>query len=326
MLPELATRRLRAIGIGCAAFAWLLPAHADSACPIVLEPREPSTAWHEKAREAEGVFAKLAERQHDCRSVRIEVQPEGNALLTFTTTDGRIAVRLLHSPSDIPPTLEALLVTLPVETPIEAPSPSTKVSPNPLPSKQPAAHDQPDQPAVSAPARSPHRMFFEAFSGARFGFGAGYFAPALGLRATMQLVRWEIGVRGEWNPLYVPLVDSAPPGYSMYSFQANLFLGRRDVRRFGAFQYGAMMGIAAIQEEADADPATKGKVDIGAFQPRIGGYGGVVIPREGKIRLNIGLFGDFALWGLRAKGTVVKNLPALPRLGLGLTIGMEVAP
>ncbi len=324
MLPPSGLQRLITFLLALVVFAWMPIARADSACPILVEPLAASTTWHEKAREAESVLAKISSIQHDCRSVRIEVQPEGNALLTFTTTDGRIAVRLLHAPEDIPPTVEALLVTLPVETPINMPAAATI---NNAPQNPPAKQSPREQTSANLVAsRAAPRILFDAFTGGRFGIDAGVFAPAIGIHATMLIAPWEMGLGGEWNPLYVPLTDSAPSGYLMRSFEANLFLGRRIVRESRAFHAGMNLGVAVVHEEVDADPAVIGRISLNAFQPRIGVYGGLVVPYDGTFRFRVGLQGDVALWGVRDAGAAKKNLPALPRFGLGIYLGMEVAP
>lgn len=298
--------------------------YAESACPIGVEPSKPEVAWHEKARRAEETLAQRDEKQHDCRSIRIEVQPEGNALLTFTTVDGRIAVRLLHAPDDILPVVEALLVTLPVETPLEM---SAKEKPTPIPVAP--VHPPPSPPAATnrnAPVRPNLRLLLHASAGARLGLESRVFAPLISAQALMLFEPWELGFGGEWNPIYLPLANSAPTGYLMRSFEANLLFGRRIVRGPQAWDAGLTLGIAAVHEETDADPTSKGRVNIDAVQPRVGFYGGLVKPYASVLRFRLGLQGDVALWGIREGGTAKRNLPSLSRFGLGLSVGMEVAP
>lgn len=323
MLLSFAVRHPLAFGFALCVFGWPLDVRGDSACPLRVEPRSPATVWHDKAREVENVISAQGAHQHDCRSIQIEVQPEGNALLTFTTTDGRIAVRLLHTPEDIAATVEALLVTLPVEKPLEVPSMPTKSSPIPATPAKPRPEPATDS---TKAVRNTPRMLFDVFAGVRLGVDVGVSAPAVGLQAMMQFAPWEIGIGGELNPLYLRLVDSTPAGYAMRSFEGHLLVGRRFVHGPRAFRLGASMGVGLVHEETDADPAVKGRVNIDAFQPRIGLYGGLVVPREGAFRLSAGIFGDVALWGLRENGTAKRDLPDLSRFGLGLCVGMEVAP
>ena len=300
---------------------WITPARANPDCPILLEPADALSEWSEKARQTEAVL--LKKQEHDCRSVRIEVQPEGNALLTFTTSDGRIAVRVLHAPEDIAPTLEALLVTLPVEKTIATPPAKTASAPSSPPS---AAEPAKRAVAKAEPQRATRRMLFEVFTGARFGLDSAFFAPAIGLRATNLFMPWEFGVSGEWNPIYVPLTDSALPNYAMWSFEANIFIGRRKALERMDFPYGFTMGIAAVRAEMDSDTITKGRIGVQAFQPRVGAYGGFVYPREGSLRFNGGLHFDIVLFRTRTGATEQKGLPDLPRFGMGMTLGLEIAP
>lgn len=301
---------------------------ADAGCPIQVEPEAPETKWHEEARAAETTFSKRTENQHDCRSIRIEVQPEGNALLTFTTLDGRIAVRLLHGADDIAPAIEALLVTSPVDKPLEIPPQAS----NSIPEKKPSAPIQgasrmnPPPKLVPGVAIGAPRILFRGMAGMRFGIDGGAFAPAIGLHAAMRFSPWELGFGGEWNPLYLPLTGSAPSGYSMRSFQANFLFGRHFGGQRLAFRAGPSLGIAIVHEEMDSDPATKGRVGIDAVQPRVGGYGGITIPRRGAFRPYLGVHVDMALWGMRANGTIQRDLPGLSRFGAGLSLGLEVAP
>jgi hypothetical protein len=306
-----------------AAFVWLAPARANTACPILLEPADAQTEWQAQAQRTAVTLSARKDATSDCRSVRIEVQPEGNALLTFTTFDGRIAVRMLHAPADMVPTLEALLVTLPVEMPIETQPAQEAPAPNALP---PAAEPAKQVAEKQEPQQSSHRMLFEGFTGARIGLDSAFFAPAIGMRATNFFAPWEIGVSGEWNPVYVPLMDSALPNYSMWSFEANILIGRRKALEHLALPYGFSMGIAAVHAEMDSDPVTKGRIGIQAFQPRVGAYGGFVYPREGKLRFHGGLQFDVVLFRTRTDATEKRGLPNLPRFGMVMTLGLEIAP
>lgn len=299
--------------------AWAL---ADSTCPLRVEPPNPETAWHAKAQETEKSLRDRSSAPDDCRSIRIEVQPEGNALLTFTTTDGRIAVRLLHSAEEIPATVEALLVTLPVEKPLEKKKEKAQSS-NLAP---PVASLNPREATKPNVVRETPRFVFDIFAGGRLGVDAGMFSPAVGAQALFLLRPWELGLGGEFNPLYAPLSGSALSGFLLRSFQGHFLVGRRFLQGPRAFRVGGTFGFGLVREEADSDPVTKGTIHIDAFQPRVGLYGAIVIPREKSLRFVVGLHGDMAIWGVREAGTLKRNLPDLSRFSLGLTLGMEVAP
>jgi hypothetical protein len=303
--------------------ASIAPAFAAPSCPIQVEPVTPETGWHTKALETEKTLDTRSGGSHDCRSIRIEVQPEGNALLTFTTTDGRIAVRLLHGADDIPATVEALLVTLPVEKPLETPSENTKSPALPAIVPPPPNQQTPAPPPIFRPTP---RIVFDVLVGGRFGIDEGTFSPAIAGQALVLLQPWELGIAGELNPLHLLLGSSAPSGYAMRSFEANFLVGRRFSRGPRQFRLGGSFGFGLVHEEMDADPAEKGRINIDAFQPRLGTYGAVVVPQKDKFRFIFGFHGDMAIWGLRENGTLKRNLPNLSRFGLGITLGVEIAP
>lgn len=321
-------QRLRLFRTSAYVMALLLgpmhaPAFADSTCSLQVEPSSPETAWHKKADETEKTLRERSEAPHDCRSIRIEVQPEGNALLTFTTTDGRIAVRLLHSADEIPATVEALLVTLPVEKPLETqpePAKSANDSPRDLPPGNPSV-------LISPPvSRPPLQLLFNLSVGARIGIDESVFSSAIGGQALILVNAWELGIGGEVNPSYGPMVDSAPAAFAMRSLQGNFLVGKRFILGPRIVRVGGSFGFALVHEEMDDDPLTKGRVDINAFQPRIGTYVGMVVPRKEKLRFALGVHGDMALWGLRDGGTTKRDLPNLARFGAGISLGMEIAP
>lgn len=300
--------------------AFALP---DSTCPLQVEPPNPETAWHAKALATEKTLQERSSAAHDCRSIRIEVQPEGNALLTFTTTDGRIAVRLLHTADEILATVEALLVTLPVEKPLEKQAELPKPPiPGPLTVSPPKERAAPKPELV----REPPRFVFQLFAGGRFGVDAGMFSPSFGTRALFLVRPWELGIGGEVDPLYVPLAGSAPSGFALRSFQGHFLVGRRFIQGPRVFRVGGTFGFGVVREEVDSDPVTKGTIHIDAFQPRVGLYGAVVVPRDKALRFVVGMHGDMAIWGVREAGTLKRNLPDLSRFGLGITLGMEIAP
>jgi len=299
------------------------PVFADSTCSLQVEPSKPETAWHEKAHETEKTLRERNRAPHDCRSIRIEVQPEGNALLTFTTTDGRIAVRLLHTADDILATVEALLVTLPVDKPIEN---RVETSKSITSSPRTSSPGNIQASRVLPTSRPASRVAFDFFAGGRLGVDAGMFSSAIGVQALVLLQPWEIGIGGELNPLYGPLSGSAPAGFVLRSFQGIFLVGRRFEQGPRIFRLGGSFGFGLVHEEMDSDPVTKGRINIDAFQPRIGTYGVVVIPRDKKLRFIVVMHGDVAIWGMREAGTLKRNLPHLSRFGLGLALGMEIAP
>lgn len=313
-------------------FLWtyFIAADAFATCPIAVQPADANAAWTTAAHATEKRLADLRDAPQDCRSVTIEVQREGNALLTFTTVDGRIAARLLHTPEDVAPTLEALLVTWPVSPSLVLPETPSIPMPKPsAPAKEitRTVHQStmyaPEKPILHSVVP---RFVLGASAGIRCGVDEMIFAPALLLRGSFVLSSWEIGVRGEWNPTYSRIFGGDPGGFRMYSLAANLTIGRREKLRRFDFPYGFSMGLAGVHEDIDVNPTIRGDIGLDTFEPLAGAYIGLVMPREGRLRFSLGLAFDAALTGLKESATKVRGLPALPRFGIGLSIGMEVWP
>src|SRR5262245_20943335 len=94
------------------------PARASAAqCPIQLTGVE-SAAWRVAAEE----LARVDFGESDCAEIVVEVAAAG-ARVSFTTEDGREAMRTLSDPAELRPTVEALLVGDSL-TPPTAPAPA----------------------------------------------------------------------------------------------------------------------------------------------------------------------------------------------------------
>lgn len=310
---------------------WASSLHAivaSGACPVLLAPSEADEAWKKASLLAEKHLGEHADAPQDCRSVSIEVQREGNALLTFTTVDGRIAVRLLHAPEDIIPTLEALLVTLPVAPPASPTSPSPEPTRGPdkppdVGAPSPRFQARHWSPVVSVPTP---RFLFGVSVGGRWGIDEMLFGPTIQLRGSYELSAWELGVRAEYAPTYSRLVDGDPQGFQMYSLAASIAIGRRETFSRFAIPIGITMGLAGVHEAIDSNPTVKGDINLDTFEPLVGTYLGLVMPERGLFRFSLGLGFDVALVGLKDSAAKARGLPTLPRFGLGLSMGMEVWP
>lgn len=295
----------------------------NGACPVGVVPEDAGDAWKNAAREAEKRLLEPAGAPQDCRSVLIEVQREGNALLTFMTVDGRMAARLLHAPEDITPTLEALLVTaapsLSAQEPVQIPE-KTRDMDAPKTKNVPAKAEMPRDSGLAP------RFLFGISAGGRFGADEMLFGPALLVRASYALSSWELGVRAEYTPMYSRLLGGDPNGFLMYSFAANIAIGRRESFRGLSLPFGITMGLAGVHEAIDAEPHIKGDINLDTFEPLIGTYLGLVMPERKPVRFSLGLALDVALAGLKASAARLRGLPPLPRFGLGLSMGVEVWP
>jgi hypothetical protein len=294
---------------------------AAAPCPISLVPEDAGGAWEGARRDAEARLARLAE-PHDCRVVEVSVRPDGGATLAFLTTDGRGAARALESPADLVPALEALLVTR--LAPVPAPTPPAPPEPAP-----PAPLLRPAAPAMGSRARRaaspPTRVTLGGALGGRLAFGdTTHLAPVASLRASATLAPWELGVFAEVAPLHEPLSFSAPEGFALSSFATGIAVGRRESSARVAFAYGLSMSVASVNEEADDLPELTQSRAVDLAEPRIGGYGRLAFPAASSPRVAAELGFDAAFGRLRKGAAANRQLPALPRFGLGLTVGVEV--
>ncbi len=312
----------------------LYATEANGTCPVGVVPVDAGEAWKNAAIEAEKRMGVQAGTPQDCRSVLIEVQREGNALLTFTTIDDRMAVRLLHAPEDITPTLEALLVTatpsLSSSEPALAPmnAHETDATKTNIPAKTEMFVENrlaPPSENRLAPRFAP-RFLFGISAGGRFGADEMLFAPTLLVRGAYALSSWELGVRAEYTPMYSRPLDGDLKGFLMYSFAANIAIGRRESFQGLTLPFGITMGLAGVHEAIDAEPHVKGDINLDTFEPLVGTYLGLVIPERKPVRFSLGLAFDVALAGLKASAARLRGLPPLPRFGLGLSMGVEVWP
>ena len=300
--------------------AWLLalsmsvsrPAAAKATCELRVEPEAAGTAW-------EGAIARarmeLQNAAGDCGSARLRVGAAG-AVLTFTTLDGRQAVRGVGAPEELMPTLEALLIQLPddAEPAVVAPE-----SPNPSVPEQHAPE------ARRVPSES-GRVLWSALLGARLAGPDAFLSPTLALGAALTLSKWEVGVLAAWSPDYRHLDTDDRPNAHLASIAAGVAAGRRV--RVGKFT--AVAGIdlsASILHEAWHLPTTNtgqhAEVERERGQALFGAYTGAVLPATAKIRVKTTLSGDVDATHLVDGDATPTSDPALPWWGLTLTVGVE---
>jgi hypothetical protein len=312
--------RFTLVGLGAVAVPPAV-GRAEKACTARLVPDDAGPAWGDALREARARLARLGPH-HDCRAVEIVVGLDGGATLSFLTTDGRGTARALETPSDLMPTLEALLVTLPPGEPAAAASvfPSASASPDRPPSAPPA----PAAPDVDRRA-STLNILASAVTGGRVAWGpVTYTTPSFAFRPSVALGRWEIGVFAEHSPVYHAVKAATPEGFSLSSFGTGMFLGRRE--RVSAFNlgYGMTLGVSGMSEEATSTPGSTTSRAVDAAQPRVGGYGKGSYPATWPVRLAVEADLDTALGRLRSATTKERDLPGLPRVAFALSLGVEV--
>ena len=296
------------VGVG----ALLAPA-AAAACPLDLVPPDVSPAWVAAAAAARARLER-ADAQ-DCHAIEVAVRPTGGALVTFTTTEGRLAVRALTAPDELGPALDALLATLPPEPPAAEPVP-------PAPPDAPPARDVVvGRPAPAPPPASPLVHFNIGAAGAvRLGLSGAYLTPGILLRPGGTFGPWELSGVVEYDPSYAYLPDGTP-SFSLSSFGAALQVGRRERVGSFAFGFGGSIGLASVHVDTSG---TDGLAQVAEYgQPRIGGFARLAIPREGSVRGTFDLGFDAAVGSLKRRATLRSDLPDLPRWGVVAALGVE---
>jgi hypothetical protein len=285
MSPRVGKSRWRLVAAsGLGALAWTTAARAQVACPVrVVSPGEPR--WEEAAKDAEQRVLRTEAAPYDCQSIEVTVLADGTARLEFTTTERRRADRQLQNPDELAPAIEALLVTVAPQlqsaAAVEAKTP-------------PVTHElQAKQTARAKPSASHARPYFVigVAAGARFTFGHKYLAPAASLRASGVFDRWELGISGEWDPLFKRVSGVTPAGFAMSALVVSALFGRRE--RAGRFEvnYGVDVGVASVASSAGAAQASS----VDASQQRAGLYLGGRYPRDKTTRLTLDVLSDAAL-------------------------------
>jgi hypothetical protein len=294
-----------------ASFALALaaaPASARAAaCPVRLLPADAAPGWREAVAEAAARLAAPGSA-HDCRAVEVVVGPTGSATLAFVTTDGRGAARALEAPADLGPALEALLVTR-------------------LPSSEaPAEPRRPQDSPPPPPPRPELHLHLGAATGVRMvGQPVSFATPVFALRAAIGLDRWELGLAADFAPHHRPLAGGAPEAFALTSFATGLTVGRREPVGGASLAYGFSVAVQASSEEAADLAAVTTSRSLDVALPRLGLYARLAYPKTARARFTADLGLDVALGNLRLKSTEERQLPALPRLGAALALGVELA-
>jgi hypothetical protein len=324
--------------------AAALPCHAAGRCHLEVTGTS-NPAW----RDAIGSVDARSTDAGDCALIRLSVAGE-TARLTFETNDGRVAERELRHPSELTPTLDALLVTgLPPETETETETEFDAES---------ATDTETDavsmvRPATSRPLRAPRRgaaivteadtatrtpgadALTAAFSlqlGARGG-ADGLMSAVIHGQVTMDRSRWEIGVWGAFEPEYGPLAGDAkasepaivqmamPPSENRLvepvgppgpasAGVVGVTVGRRVPFTHLDVIVGARVGVAAIRHFGGADDGAEIRVGSGAD---------FVFPRASTLRFRTGLGAEVVPDGVNRAGA-----GPMPWWALVARLGIEV--
>ncbi len=313
MFPRVPSSKLLVALFALGSSSFVVPAAADAGkCQLVVRAAELGPDWKRAVADAR---RSAAENGGDCAGALIEVDGE-EARLEFTMADGRRAVRVLHGPDELVPTLEALMTPLPSLARHEAPPP--KVASNPPPS---------DGGPPKSPPPTGH-LDVMALVGGRVAGPVTLVAPTLDVGASLVLEKWEIGVIANWDPIYVDLDgdDDLHP-YRFSSIAAGIEAGRRIRLRSGLSLLAGVKLRAAILHEAwhedDASSGQRVEHETERGQALVGAYAGALLPVTPSLRLRTTLTGDLDATHLGQNGAPIAGIPPLPWWGVTLAFGIE---
>lgn len=288
-------------------------AAAETGCPLRVIPEHPSAPWQAAVDRAR---ADLSSRSGDCSEVEVEVESDF-ATLKFTTNDGRRAVRVLHDASELQPTLDALLVTLP------APAPRASPPSEPVRSERPSANRVAEGTSASAPVHA----LVSGLAGGRLAGPGPSLGPSALLGAGIDLSRWELGITAQWTPVYAVLTDDATQPTTLAGISVGLAVGRRTPIGRNVALVTGMTVSAAAQHEGwhTTDPKTENALhdEEDRGQAIVGAYAAAVFPTTAKVRFRSSLSGDVDATHIGENGAPASGVPPLPWWALTLALGVE---
>jgi hypothetical protein len=321
--------------------AAALPCHAAGHCDLEVTGAD-TPAW----RDAIGALDLDATDATDCAVIRLTVGGDISRL-TFETNDGRVAERELRHPSELTPTLDALLVTglpaapepEPEPEPKPEPEPELEPEPRPAPSPRPVAPrrghliDAEDDGATRMLRPDALTAAFSLQLGVRGGAG-GLMSPVVYGQVTMDRSRWEIGVWGALEPEYGSfgqdrMSESAPPDVriDMPPMEARsaeplgpvarasagvvgVAVGRRLPFTHLDLVLGGRVGVAAVRHFDQSNDAA---------EIRVGASSDLVFPRASTLRFRTGTGAELVPSELKRTGP-----RSVPSWALFARLGIEV--
>jgi hypothetical protein len=286
--------------------AAVLLAHATAradACRIEASGTD-SAEWSA----ATASLDELALTDRDCVRVRIDITAD-QARVVFTTADGRRAERIVTTPADLRPTINALRVQGPDAA---APQAAAATEPSPPP----------------APRRSNYTgLRLALLTGVRGG-AESLVSPLLTGEVSFGWRRLELGASLSAEVQYFDMTGQRSPdresGAAVLAANGGIRQpsGSFDLRAGGRVAYALLL---SVDSEARACPL--GEIcpfpgyDERSGEWRLGAYVGFAVPRSSMLRFRTELATDFAL--PPANDGV---LPLTPPWALCLLLGIEVAP
>lgn len=327
-------------GLGVSQAAWGMTCAVESSGELTAAWRGAVAALERSINEDP--------RELDCARVHVDVLPAG-ARVTFTTADGRSAVRALGEASELSPTVKALAATPPapvmaelapntpvVEPPtevtpvmIELPPVTPELTLNTVVIPAPTAsgpfqaelaatsRDQgPVVVTIVSPAGAAPKTTYGALGGMRVG-AAGLVTPTIEAFGALTFDQWQVGVLGRFEAFYRNVLDTdAQPrsrvGAGGVTFGQYVGSGQVGVA------YGGMLLVTYIHE----DRSVKGEPSDAHVDGRFGVYTGLVFPRHSSVRARVNLTADFLPAPAIERSR--EGTPLTPWWAVALAFGVEI--
>jgi hypothetical protein len=333
--PRRETRIAVLAGFSLAASFAASPCRADE-CKVEVEGAM-TLPW----RDALEALAPVATGHGDCARIRLALANDA-ARLTFVTTDGRSAERELQHPSELGPTVEALLVAGVRKEATDEPAPSSTIvaTPPTVPTSESAplqSSERLEDKVDDAASRSGGSA--RASTGAHFGLGLGFRTEAEGLSrpvlagsGVLAAGGLELGIWGAYEFKYFALggadepglpeqgstADQSPsdpaasePDRKSSAVVAGISVGHRVALRYTSLIGSGRLGVAALQHpEADRRQA----------EFRVGAGLGATFPPRARLRLRADLTADVVPYDVSSNDATTTLWWALGGL-LGIEVG-----
>jgi len=236
----------------------------------------------------------------------------GGAHVSFTTADGRVAVRTLANPAELRPTVEALLVA-DSSTPPAAPAqarPASTAAPRPVRSNSRETRPPEPPPPAAAATGSAYAVQAGARAGSQIGGGdrdAMLVSPVLAGSAWIGRYPWELGVLGAFELQYFDLRDHDPGERENSSVSVGVAVGRRDPQGALDLLTSVRLSVATIENESER----------GSGEARGGLAVGVSTPRHRSVRVRADLCAELVA------GSNVTS-PQSPEWAVSTLVGVEL--
>jgi hypothetical protein len=293
----------------------IAPRARAAPCAIALAG-SPTAEWRDAV-----THAARTSPTDDCARIFVDVRSD-HALLTFETTDGRSARRIVQHPGDLEATVTAL-----------------RISGSPPLARAPQLAPEPPEPAqrAAAPSRSGRELHVPIALLAGLRGGADDFvSPLVNVSGTLVWGRWTLGALIAFDAMYFDLGGS-PTKTDVSTLAAELTLGMRMPAGHGVLLVEARAGAAAyvwsqtteVRAADDERQLIALDSDARDVEPRVGLAAGWLTTAEHAPRLRMDLAFEIVPDGLSRDSTVPAFLSAAepevsPPWAISAAVGLEL--